>query len=84
MLCYLYNKGHVCMYTRMYVCTLCMYTEIYTRALLWVAFLTTCTVALLEGRTSKLAEDWRSWSPVLALQGSVDPETRVGMQACGH
>lgn len=81
------TRGTICMYTVlcMYVCTLRMYTEICTRALLRVAFLTTCTVALLEGRTSKLAEGWRrSGSPALPLRGSVDPKTRVGTQAWGH
>ena len=65
MLCYLYNRGR-------FVCTR-MYTEVCTPALLWVAFLTTRTVALLEGKTSKLAEGWRSGSPALLLRGPVDP-----------
>lgn len=79
--CYLCNReGTVCMHT--YV-----HGDMYTGFVVGL-FFTTCTAALLEGRTSKLetAEGWRRGSLLCScrapwtLWGPVDPELRLGLK----
>lgn len=72
MRCYFITGAHVYAH---------MYTEICTWALMWVVFPTTCTAALLQGTTLKLAESWRHRSPALLLQGPVDPVGLCGPRA---